>query len=93
MIPSPRYARNVSLVLSLDTGLVSPQFHVQHDDLFETVSPKAGNPAVLSHWQKLSCLMLHGKHVKNNTKEHPIGTIATLDGRVRPAAAVELDLP
>jgi hypothetical protein len=36
--------------------------------------------------------MLHGKHVKNNTKEHPIGTIATLDGRVRPAAEVELDL-
>jgi hypothetical protein len=32
--PAPRCARNVSLVLSLDTGLVSPQFHVQHDDFF-----------------------------------------------------------
>jgi hypothetical protein len=29
--PSSRHARNVSLVLSLDTGLVSPQFHLQHD--------------------------------------------------------------
>lgn len=35
--PSPHHARNVSLVLSLETGLVSPQFHVVHDDLFETV--------------------------------------------------------
>jgi hypothetical protein len=51
--PSPRHTRNISLVLSLDTGLVSPQVHVQHDDFFETVSPKAGNPAIISHWQKL----------------------------------------
>ena len=33
---SPRHARTVYLVLSLDTGLVSPQFHVKHDDFFET---------------------------------------------------------
>jgi hypothetical protein len=45
--PSPRHAINVYLVLSLDTGLLSPQFHVQHDDFFETVSPKAGNPAII----------------------------------------------
>jgi hypothetical protein len=47
------HARNISLVLSLDTGLVSPQFHVQHDAFFETVSPNAGNPEILSHWKKL----------------------------------------
>jgi hypothetical protein len=47
--PPPRHAIKVSLVLSLDTGQVSPQFHVQHDDFFETVSPKAGNPAILSY--------------------------------------------
>ena len=34
--PSPNHARNVYLVLSLTTGLVSPQFHVKFDDLFET---------------------------------------------------------
>jgi hypothetical protein len=66
--PSPRHARNVSLVLSLDTGLVSPQFHVQHDDFFETVSPQAGNPAILSHWQKLSGIRLDGKAEKINAR-------------------------
>lgn len=39
---SPLHARSVSLVLSLETGLVSPQFHVVHDDLFETVTPGKG---------------------------------------------------
>ena len=35
---SPIHARNVSLVLNLYTGLVSPQFHVAHDTSFATVS-------------------------------------------------------
>ena len=35
--PSPHHARNVSLVLNLQTGLVSPQFHVAHDSTFQTV--------------------------------------------------------
>ena len=35
--PSPRHARNVNLILNLQTGTVSPQFHVQYDDFFETV--------------------------------------------------------
>jgi hypothetical protein len=35
---SPVHARNISLVLNIETGLVSPQFHVRHDDLFETVN-------------------------------------------------------
>jgi hypothetical protein len=60
----PGHARNVYLVLSLDTSLVSPQFHVHHDNLFETVSPKAGNTTVLSYWQKLSGLRLDGKPEK-----------------------------
>jgi hypothetical protein len=33
----PRHARSVSLVLSLVTGYVSPQFHGKCDDFFETV--------------------------------------------------------
>ena len=28
----PMHARNVNLILNLQTGTVSPQFHVQHDD-------------------------------------------------------------
>jgi hypothetical protein len=38
---SPIHSRNISLVLNLRTGLVSPQFHVKYDDLFETVSPSS----------------------------------------------------
>lgn len=34
---SPSHARNVALVLSTTTGLVSPQYHVKLDDLFETI--------------------------------------------------------
>jgi hypothetical protein len=63
---SPIHAINVSLVLSLDTGLMSPQFHMQHDDFFETVSAKAGDPVILSHWQTLSGIRLDGKPEKVN---------------------------
>ena len=35
---SEQHARSVSSVLSLTTGLVSAQFHVSHDDFFETVN-------------------------------------------------------
>ena len=52
--PSPRHASTVSLVLNLSTGCVSPQFHVQYDDFFETVRPSAGNPPTPSQWQKLA---------------------------------------
>ena len=37
---SPQHARSVALVLNISTGLVSPQFHVAFDDLFETVGTK-----------------------------------------------------
>lgn len=35
---SPLHARNISLVLNLFTGLVSPEFNVAHDTSFATVS-------------------------------------------------------
>jgi hypothetical protein len=35
--PSPKHARSVHLILNPLTGLVSPQFHVKFDDLFQTV--------------------------------------------------------
>jgi hypothetical protein len=90
--PSPRHARNVSLVLSLDTGLMSPQFHVQHDDFFETVSPKSGNPAILSHWQKLSGIRLDGKAEKVITKVSRGSKPTSKKTRVEPAASLEPDL-
>jgi hypothetical protein len=33
---------------------VSPQFHVRHDNFFETVRPTAQNPSTNSIWQKLA---------------------------------------
>jgi hypothetical protein len=89
MGPSPRHAINMYLVLSMDTWLVLSQFQVQHDDFFETVSPKAGNPAVLYHWQKLSGLKIYDKPVNDKARDRPRGTHARLDERVIPAAAVE----
>jgi hypothetical protein len=90
--PYPRHARNVYLVLSLDTGLVSPQFHVQHDDFFETVSLNAGNPAILSHWQKLSGIRLDGKAEKVNSKVSRGNKPTSKETRVEPAASLEPDL-
>ena len=43
--PSPRHARNVSLVLSLMTGLVSSQFHLVHDEFFETIDRRNPTPS------------------------------------------------
>ena len=37
---SPRHSRSVSNVLNLQKGRVSPQFHVQHDEFFETTEAK-----------------------------------------------------
>jgi hypothetical protein len=80
------------LVLSLDTDLVSPQFHVQHDDLFETISPKSGNPVVLSHWQELSGLRLDGKPEKTR-KNDIVGTNPiTKKAGVTPYVSTEPDI-
>jgi Reverse transcriptase (RNA-dependent DNA polymerase) len=48
---SPRHSRKIALVLSLQTGHVSPQFHVKFDDYFETLHPNSGNSPPISHWQ------------------------------------------
>ena len=35
---SSRHSRSISNVLNLQTGRVSSQFHIQHDENFETIS-------------------------------------------------------
>jgi hypothetical protein len=52
--PSPTHARNVHLVLSLTTGLVSPQFHVHFDDFFETCKYGVTDGGLASTWQCLA---------------------------------------
>ena len=44
---SPQHGKNVALVLSKETGLVSPQFHVKFDMMFHTVE----QGKYLSKWQ------------------------------------------
>jgi hypothetical protein len=48
---SPNHARNVALVLNPTTGLVSPQYHVRFDDLFETTLNPRNNAIDLATWQ------------------------------------------
>eukprot|EP00957_Ditylum_brightwellii_P172951 13167476-Ditylum_brightwellii.AAC.1 len=55
---SPVHKKNVNLVLNLDTGLASHQFHVQYDDLFELVRPGMNNSPITSLWQQKCGLQL-----------------------------------
>jgi hypothetical protein len=53
---SPSHARNVHLVSILNTGCVSPQYHCQFDNFFETVRHGGPNSSVPTAWQQLSGL-------------------------------------
>ena len=50
---SPLHAATVALVLSLQTGRVSPQFHVQFDPTFQTVKSSFGGRSPESRWQRI----------------------------------------
>ena len=50
---SPFHARTVALVMSLATGRVSPQFHVQFDPSFQTVKKSFGGTSPPSLWQQV----------------------------------------
>jgi hypothetical protein len=47
---SPQHSRSVALVLDLQTGLVSPQFHVKFDSTFQTLRTSFGNDIPASKW-------------------------------------------
>ena len=44
---SPSHVASVALALNLQTGILSPGFHIQFDDFFETVRPYNGIPPKL----------------------------------------------
>ena len=52
---SPHHASTVPLILNLDTGAVTPQFHIVYDDWFATVpsDPSSLPPFDSDEWQKL----------------------------------------
>ena len=55
--PSPNHSCSVSLVLNPRTGHVFPQFHVKHDEFFETVDGWHHNyDAPVATWKELSGL-------------------------------------
>ena len=41
--PSPNHSRSVHLILNPRSGHVSTQYHVKHDDFFETITGKSSN--------------------------------------------------
>lgn len=49
---SPQHSKSVALVLSLKSGLVSPQFHCQFDEAFQTVQGLDMNLQPPSLWQE-----------------------------------------
>ena len=48
---SPFHARSVALVLNINTGRVSPQFHVQFDPSFQTVKESFEGTSPPIQWQ------------------------------------------
>jgi hypothetical protein len=56
-------------------GSECSQFHVRHDDFFETVRPSSQNPSTLSHWQALAGL----KEQKDITLSEGAGSKPTVD--------------
>jgi hypothetical protein len=49
---SPKHAHTVSLVLSLTSGLTSPQFHCVYDNAFQTMRRSFGSDPPISKWQQ-----------------------------------------
>ena len=68
---SPSHARNVNLVLSLSTGLVSPQYHCTYDDFFETTKYGVPETSISGIWQQLAGLT---RATQVPTVEHRVTT-------------------
>jgi Reverse transcriptase (RNA-dependent DNA polymerase) len=66
------YAPSISLILSLSTGMVSPQFHVKHDDQFHTVSAYMGAELPKSEWQTKCHFITRLHHQPRFTALHDI---------------------
>ena len=66
---SPQHARSVSLVLSLTSGLTSPQFHAKYDDNFQTLHASFGDIPPDSKWQKVCGF------IRDKPKTEPTATL------------------
>ena len=85
--PSPQHASSVALILNLETGLVSPQFHCSYDDLFESTTGTQARSIPKSKWQK-KCGFLHndntdslnvsGSHEDQTSQSEPTEATRTI---------------
>ena len=70
MKKSPQHGGNISRVLDLTTGLVSPQFHVKHDPSFDVEQQQSFK----SNWQTKARFMAKRKQqvrTENNLSSYP----------------------
>ena len=66
---SPNHSRTVHLILNPRTGHVSPQYHVKHSDLFETITNKSSNFDLPEPtWKRLSGLVKNGHKKKSDSE-------------------------
>jgi hypothetical protein len=78
--PSPMHTRNLYLVLNLETGFVSPQYHCHFDDFFKTMCHGAPDVSGTICWQQLANLD-HGTTILSEVsppKQHSIISFETL---------------
>jgi len=66
---SSRHAHSVTLVLSLQTGLVSPQFHCSYDDLFETTTGTQARSIPKSQWQTKAGFVKEQEQQSSNNEQ------------------------
>lgn len=87
---SPQLASNIPLIMNIATGLVSPQFHVVHDDHFSTTQSYETN-SLHSNWTQL--FQEHSDNVlANNPILHDAHTLGLEWDSPVPSLASGLDL-
>ena len=89
--PSPNHARNVNLVLNLQTGLCSPQFHCRFDDFFETVRHSHSDVMTSADWKQAAGFVKYDGTSLNSAPSsvtqqsvRPVGTTNVSDDPVTP---------
>ena len=81
--PSPRHARSVSLIMNPSNGLVSPQFHISHNEFFDTINRTSREPT--APWKSLAGILSNKSTAIEETR-------AEQEWMVRPRE-VGLELP
>ena len=78
---SPQHARTIGLILSLSSGLTSPQFHVQYDDQFETIRKSFGEAQPISQWQYKAGFTKSRPRMRENQPRVEFGSTTTSSQR------------